>query len=175
MGTVLATDTDTVGSLQGWTIAAGNTNGVFTIDPVTGEITVSDLTLLDFETTPSYVLTLTVTDGVHTSALEHLTIHITDVDELPSGPIPEPFDDSRDTGDEPPPSTTYPADKEEEENGTDAETVSSSLVGDSQEYSQAREASHENGSENGREFAHGVVETEELSRVVFIGNQGREV
>ncbi len=118
VGMILAFDADTVGGLQSWAIIAGNTGGVFAIDSVTGEITVADPTLLDFASTPSYVLTLSVADGVHTSAFENLTIQIADVDELPRGSIPEPPDDSGDAGDEPPPSSKDPSDDEEEDEQT---------------------------------------------------------
>ena len=66
VGTVLATDIDTVGTIQDWAITAGNADGIFTIDPASGEITIADNTNLDYEVTTSYVLTLAVGDGVNT-------------------------------------------------------------------------------------------------------------
>ena len=58
VGTVAATDPDTVGSLTGWTIVSGNGDGVFQINASTGEITVADNTNLDRESaSSSYVLT----------------------------------------------------------------------------------------------------------------------
>jgi len=83
VGTVLATDADTIGSLQNWTITAGNGDGVFAINAGTGEITVTDNTNLDRETTASYVLTLTVGDGINALATETVTINVTDVNEDP--------------------------------------------------------------------------------------------
>lgn len=77
VGTAVATDVDTVGSLQGWAILGGNTDGIFAIDSATGEITITDNTNLDYETTPVYTLTLTVSDGVNSSAPETVTINIT--------------------------------------------------------------------------------------------------
>ena len=68
LGTVLATDVDTVGTSQGWTIVSGNTDGIFAIDSATGELTVVDNSNLDFETTTSYVLGIKVEDGVNVSA-----------------------------------------------------------------------------------------------------------
>ena len=87
VGSVAATDVDTVGSLQNWQITAGNTDNILAINGATGEITIADNTNLDYETTTSYILTLTVDDGVNTSAAETVTINVTDVDEGGAGPI----------------------------------------------------------------------------------------
>ncbi|MCA9086915.1 MAG: cadherin repeat domain-containing protein, partial [Planctomycetaceae bacterium] len=67
LGHVLALDVDSVGSLQNWTITGGNTDGIFAINSVTGELTVVSTTNLNFETTPVYSLTLTVSDGANVS------------------------------------------------------------------------------------------------------------
>ena len=89
VGTVLATDVDTVGTLQNWTITGGTGAGAFAIDPVSGEITVLDGSLLNFEATPSLTLTVTVSDGVATSAVQTVTIDLTNVNEAPqiTGPV----------------------------------------------------------------------------------------
>jgi hypothetical protein len=84
VGTALATDADTVGSLTGWTITAGNGDGIFQIDSNTGAITIADSTNLDYETTYSHVLTVRVGDGVTSSAAETVTIAVTNVNEAPS-------------------------------------------------------------------------------------------
>ena len=83
VGNVAATDVDTVGSLQGWTITAGNTDGIFAINASTGQITIADPTNLNFEATPQYTLTVQVSDGVNTSATETVVIDIVDVNEAP--------------------------------------------------------------------------------------------
>jgi hypothetical protein len=44
-----------------WVITAGDPNAVFTIGTFTGEVNVS-LSMLDFETTPVYNITMQVTD-----------------------------------------------------------------------------------------------------------------
>jgi hypothetical protein len=80
----VATDADVAGSLQGWTITGGNTDGIFAIDSATGEITVADAANLNFEATNVYVLTLTVSDGVNTSDPATVVIGITNVNETPS-------------------------------------------------------------------------------------------
>ncbi len=91
VGTVLATDPDpvqnpsytlrpNVNSTLTYAITGGNTGNVFAIDPTTGAITVAGA--LDYETTPSYSLVVTVTDGGSTSRLSDtatLTITVTDV------------------------------------------------------------------------------------------------
>ncbi|RYY39098.1 hypothetical protein EON62_00005, partial [archaeon] len=46
-----------------WTISAGNEDGVFQVDAATGQVRVNDRTLLDFETTPAYTLTLKARDS----------------------------------------------------------------------------------------------------------------
>ena len=83
VGTVLATDADTVGSLQNWAITGGDAAGVFAIDALTGELTIANNTFLDFETTPSYVLSLQVDDGVNPSEIETVTVNIVDANDAP--------------------------------------------------------------------------------------------
>jgi len=97
VGTAVATDADTVGSLTGWTLTGGNTDGIFAINSATGEITIADNTNLDYETTPSYTLTLTVSDGVNTSAPQTVTITIENVNEAPVNSTPGPQVTSEDT------------------------------------------------------------------------------
>ena len=82
LGFVLATDIDTVGTLQNWAITAGNVDGIFAINASTGELTIGDNTHLDYETTSSYVLTLTVSDGINTSSSETIAIAITDENDV---------------------------------------------------------------------------------------------
>ena len=83
LGTATATDVDTVGLIQNWAITSGNADGVFEIDAASGEIRVLDNTLLNFETTASYVLGLTVQDGVNTSATQTVSISIVDENDIP--------------------------------------------------------------------------------------------
>ncbi|MCA9079731.1 MAG: tandem-95 repeat protein, partial [Planctomycetaceae bacterium] len=83
IGSLVATDADTVGSLQSWTITGGNTGGIFALNPATGELTISDNTFLDHETVPSVTLQITVSDGVQTSVVETVVITVTDVNEVP--------------------------------------------------------------------------------------------
>ena len=58
----------------------GNGDGVFTIDAATGQITVDDNTSLDRETTASYNLIVTVTDGTNSDTAA-ITVNVTDVNE----------------------------------------------------------------------------------------------
>lgn len=62
VGTVVATDVD-VGQSRSFTILSGNSAGAFSIDPVTGVISVADGSLLEFDTQASYVLSVEVTDN----------------------------------------------------------------------------------------------------------------
>ncbi len=57
------TDFDRDGQAITYSITAGNTGGAFAIDAVTGAITVANSAALDFETTPSFALTVTASDG----------------------------------------------------------------------------------------------------------------
>ncbi|MFY0599644.1 MAG: cadherin domain-containing protein [Cyclobacteriaceae bacterium] len=83
VGTVVATDADAGTTFSGWMITAGNGDGVFAIDASSGEITVNDNSMLDFETTTSYTLTLTVSDGTDTSDPETITISVNDANDAP--------------------------------------------------------------------------------------------
>ncbi|WP_081782333.1 cadherin domain-containing protein [Prolixibacter bellariivorans] len=83
VGTVLATDGDvTATTFQNWTITDGNTNGTFTINGSTGEITVAKSTELDREVVTSYTLTVTVDDGVNTSDAQTLIVNVNDVNDV---------------------------------------------------------------------------------------------
>ncbi|NVK42832.1 MAG: cadherin repeat domain-containing protein, partial [Oceanospirillaceae bacterium] len=81
VGNVLATDADAGTTFSNWTITAGNGDGVFAINSSTGQLVVNDKTNLDFETTESYTLTLTVTDGSNLSASEDVTINVNDLND----------------------------------------------------------------------------------------------
>ncbi len=78
--TVVATDADAAEDLT-YSITAGNDDGVFAIDPDTGEITVADNTGLDLESTASYALTVQVSDGINTDTAT-ITIDVSDVNEF---------------------------------------------------------------------------------------------
>jgi hypothetical protein len=89
VGTVLATDGDvTPTTFQDWRITAGNTDKdgdmvlPFVINASTGAITVNDAGDLDRELTAIFTLSVTVSDGVHTSAVQTVTINLTDVNDV---------------------------------------------------------------------------------------------
>ncbi len=85
VGTLTASDVDAGTTLSGWTIISGNAGGVFSINAVTGQISVVDNTLLDFETTASYLLGVTVSDGINTSAAETVSILVSNEDDATVG------------------------------------------------------------------------------------------
>ena len=66
-----------------FSVVAGNEGGVFAIDAATGAITVVDGTALDYETTPSYHLTVEVRDSGTPSLADTaaVTIQVTDIAE----------------------------------------------------------------------------------------------
>jgi len=84
VGTVVASDVDAGQSLS-YAITGGNTGNAFAIDPTTGEITVATPAALDFETTPSFSLTVQVTDNGTPSLSDSatVTIGVSNVDEVP--------------------------------------------------------------------------------------------
>jgi len=59
-------------------ITQGNENSIFSIHPTTGEVSVADALLLDFEATPSFSLTVRVTDGTLVASTVH-TINLLDI------------------------------------------------------------------------------------------------
>ena len=79
IGTVAATDEDTGNNLT-FSITAGNTGNAFDINENTGGITVAGT--IDHETTPTYTLTVQVSDG-SLSATSAVTINVTNVNEPP--------------------------------------------------------------------------------------------
>ncbi|MCS6883292.1 MAG: cadherin domain-containing protein, partial [Chloroflexaceae bacterium] len=84
VGTVTATDPDLPPQTLTYSITAGNTGGAFAINAGTGQITVAGA--LDFETTPSYALTVQVCDTGTPSqcGTGTVTINVTDVNEAPT-------------------------------------------------------------------------------------------
>lgn len=87
VGTVAASDHD-AGQTLNYAITAGDPNGAFEIDSSTGEITVADSELLDFETTPFFWLMVQVTDS-GSPALSSSAIVIVSVNDV----APDPHDD----------------------------------------------------------------------------------
>ena len=80
VATVSATDADLPGESLRYSIVAGNTGGAFTIDEITGVITVADSAVLDFETTPNFQLTIQVTDNgspTQKTATATVTVNLT--------------------------------------------------------------------------------------------------
>ncbi len=84
VGSVSATDPDAGTTLTYSLSGTGSSN--FTINPSTGAITVAAGATLDFETTPSFSLTVTVTDNGSpvASATAPVTISLTNVNEAPA-------------------------------------------------------------------------------------------
>jgi hypothetical protein len=83
-GTILAVDPDN-GQTLTYTILSGNTGGTFAVAASTGQITVANNTLLDFETNPVFNLSVQVTDNgipVMTDQAA-ITINLMNVNETP--------------------------------------------------------------------------------------------
>uniref|UniRef100_UPI00249144B1 Calx-beta domain-containing protein n=1 Tax=Marinifilum flexuosum TaxID=1117708 RepID=UPI00249144B1 len=82
IGTVMATDNDAGTSFSAWKITAGNTDGIFELNASSGEISIADNTNLDYETTTSYTLSLTVSDGTNISASETINIDVNPINDI---------------------------------------------------------------------------------------------
>jgi hypothetical protein len=88
VGTVAASDPD-AGQTLAYAITGGNTGGAFSINSATGQIQVANSAALNFETTPSFALTVQVTDNGSPvlNASATVTVNLTNVNEAPSTPI----------------------------------------------------------------------------------------
>jgi len=86
IGTVIASDSDIDQELT-YLIISGNTGNTFAIDQYTGELSVNDKTLLDYETTLTFNLIIQVTDNGNNPLSKSATIKINllDVYEPPIG------------------------------------------------------------------------------------------
>ena len=84
VGAVTFTDPD-ASDAHAFAFTAGNDDGAFAVDSTTGAVTVADGSQLDFESTPSYSLTVQVTDdGAGTlSGSNRVTVDVTNVNEAP--------------------------------------------------------------------------------------------
>jgi hypothetical protein len=84
VGTILAVDPDN-GQTLTYTILSGNTGGTFALAASTGQVTVANNTLLDFEANPVFNLSVQVTDnGIPVMTDQAvITINLMDVNEAP--------------------------------------------------------------------------------------------
>ncbi|TRX48378.1 T9SS type B sorting domain-containing protein [Fulvivirga sp. M361] len=82
VGTIMATDSDAGTTWSNWAIVSGNTAGVFSIDPPSGQLSIVDNTNLD-GVTASYTLSVTVSDGTNTSLAEMVTVNVNAVNDAP--------------------------------------------------------------------------------------------
>jgi VCBS repeat-containing protein len=80
VGTVSSEDPD--GDEMSFVIASGNELGAFQIDSASGEITISDSLILDYEQTSSFSLMVNVDDGIGQSSA-NITIDLNDLNERP--------------------------------------------------------------------------------------------
>lgn len=87
VGTVLASDPDATAPNKTLTysiIGGGNTNNAFTINSATGAITVNNPAALDFEEIQSFSLTIQVTDGGSLTAVQGVTVNVSNQNEVPT-------------------------------------------------------------------------------------------
>lgn len=90
VGTVAATAGHHAAQLSDWQITAGNSDGIFAIDPDTGRITVADAAQPGFQSPASYQLFISVGDGTHTSSSVPVTVNVIRITQPPSvSPIPD--------------------------------------------------------------------------------------
>jgi hypothetical protein len=92
VGSAAGSDPD-AGDVLSYAITGGNTGGAFAIDAVTGEITVANPAALDFETTPSFALIVSVTDALGLSTSTTVDVGLSDtleLNEVPADALDEP-------------------------------------------------------------------------------------
>lgn len=84
VGTVQVNDTD-VGQSRTYSIADGNRNNAFKIDPATGELSVNSSAALDFEYIPQFKLVIRVVDNGNPALAGSavVTVDITDANDAP--------------------------------------------------------------------------------------------
>ena len=85
VGSASATDPDVPAQTFTWAITAGNTGGAFAINPANGAITVATTAAVDFETNPTFALTVQATDNgaPAQSGTATVTVNLTNVNEAP--------------------------------------------------------------------------------------------
>jgi len=91
VGTVVAVDVDDGDSLS-YIITGGNVGRAFAINATTGEITVNEAAALDFETRPTFNLTVQVTDESGLLRKAVMTINLNNVAELFAAPFTDDDD-----------------------------------------------------------------------------------
>lgn len=82
-GVVSASDEDGNTSFEDWAIVGGNTSGAFEINPLTGEITIANSAAIDYETSTTFSLLITVSDGLHTSDETEVVINLNNLNDNP--------------------------------------------------------------------------------------------
>lgn len=92
LGTVQVGASSGLGALV-YSITAGNSAGLFAIDPSTGVISLATGASLNFEATSTYTVTVQVTDtgAPNLDTAAQMTIHVTDVNEAPVIPSGQAF------------------------------------------------------------------------------------
>jgi VCBS repeat-containing protein len=80
VGTISGSDADPGNTLT-YSILTGNSSGTFAINPTTGQITVANNALLDFETSPTINLIVKVTDNTNRVGTANVLIHLTNVND----------------------------------------------------------------------------------------------
>ncbi|WP_254512303.1 cadherin domain-containing protein [Anatilimnocola floriformis] len=82
VGTVSSSDVD-ISDTKTFAITGGNSSNAFAIHPTTGLLTVTNGSLLNFEERPTYVLMVSVTDAGGLTAINNMTINVTNLNEAP--------------------------------------------------------------------------------------------
>ena len=100
VGTITVNDLDESPVFGDFIITEGNQDGVFALNNSTGELTIDDDATLDFESTASYTLTVTVRDGVNQSSAGTVTIEVIDTNDPPSEIIVMDVNDEDDDDDQ---------------------------------------------------------------------------
>lgn len=86
VGSVIASDAD-AGQLLSFAITSGNIGDAFAIDATTGAVTVTNSAMLDFETTPEFMLEVQVTDDGFFNLSDTATVTISLIDDPENPPV----------------------------------------------------------------------------------------
>ncbi|MCA9954960.1 MAG: cadherin domain-containing protein [Anaerolineales bacterium] len=66
-----------------FTVTGGNPGSILALNTATGELTVNDATKLDYEMTPTFPVTVSVSDGTNPAEIATMTINVADLNEAP--------------------------------------------------------------------------------------------
>ncbi len=86
IGTIEVIDQDESPVFSDYAITSGNEDGIFALNSNSGQLTIQNGNLLDFENANFYIINVTVSDGIFVSLAKNITINVTNINESPVFP-----------------------------------------------------------------------------------------